>query len=776
MNLRIGSGLFVTSIFLLCTTANGASETIDGVTWCYELKGGTSRICNNNSRAVSPTSSGGPHGNLTIPGTLGGKPVVSIGKYAFKDCVRVTGVVIPNSVTNIEQYSFFGCTGIESITIPDTVKTVEAFAFDDCSGIREVVIPQCVSSYQLRMIFPDAYGSMTNIVISDSATSIGAYAFAGCKGLTHLEIPSGVTSVGEYAFYECTNLVEMVFPASVTHIGDQVLFGCSSVTNVSLSPLITNIGGSTFQGCISLSSVVIPDTVTNIGNYAFKDCSALASLVIPYGVKTIGADAFYCCYSLTNVVIPDSVTSIGREAFGNSGLRSVTIPDSVKTIGLVAFHDCSNLTNVTIGSGLTSMANCAQVFHSCRNLVEISVDADNTAFSSQGGLLCNKNGTQVLRCPEGLDEVVLPDTATSIGEWAFEWCTKLKHISLPKKLTHICEWAFLDCTNLAYVTIPKSVTRIGQEAFYNCSAMTNICFDGNAPAIGDRVFSKVNPDCVVLVARGTKGWGVEIPGEWMGMHIQYRAPIDYTIEDGVLVFVDVGTNTVFTVPEEVASIAAGAFAGCTDLERVVIPDSVNVIDRAAFDSCGKLWANWYKAMANGPVGTTSASLPSEIVLTVTNVVVHYVTQSAQSGAVTPQETTGLVNVIAEVMSGGPVAIASTWSEQYPGFEAKFGSDFTAALTKPTGKRDGAGNAMLVWQDYVAGTDPTNPDDKFSASITFDAQGKPVISFSPELSAAEAAKRTYGKFGKVKLNDKNWVPIASGEESNYNFFKVTVEMK
>lgn len=106
----------------------------------------------------------------------------------------------------------------------------------------------------------------------------------------------------------------------------------------------------------------------------------------------------------------------------------------------------------------------------------------------------------------------------------------------------------------------------------------------------------------------------------------------------------------------------------------------------------------------------------------------------------------------------------------------FLDDFTAALTKPTGKRDGAGNEMLVWQDYVAGTDPTDEEDVFRASITFDAQGKPVISHTPELSAAEAAKRTYRTFGKVKLNDKDWTEVAEGEEDDYNFFKVTVEMK
>ena len=245
---------------------------------------------------------------------------------------------------------------------------------------------------------------------------------------------------------------------------------------------------------------------------------------------------------------------------------------------------------------------------------------------------------------------------------------------------------------------------------------------------------------------------------------------ELTIENGVLVHVDLNGEKSVEIPSAVTSISADAFSECQEMERVTIPESVTAIPLATFANCDKLWASWYKAMSNGDSGMESMSL------TVTNVVVHYVTTSTQSEAVTPPETTGIVSVIAEVTSGGPVAIASTWAEQYPGFEVKFGGDFTAALTKQTGKHDGAGNAMLVWQDYVAGTDPTNPDDKFTASITFDAQGKPVISYSPELSATETAKRIYRKFGKVKLNDENWIPIANGEEVNYNFFKVTVEMK
>lgn len=91
-------------------------------------------------------------------------------------------------------------------------------------------------------------------------------------------------------------------------------------------------------------------------------------------------------------------------------------------------------------------------------------------------------------------------------------------------------------------------------------------------------------------------------------------------------------------------------------------------------------------------------------------------------------------------------------------------------------RDKAANNLKVWECYVTGTDPTDENDLFRASITLDADRKPVISYSPRLSAEETAKRTYRKFGKVKLNDEGWTEITDGDEGNFHFFKVTVEMK
>ena len=147
---------------------------------------------------------------------------------------------------------------------------------------------------------------------------------------------------------------------------------------------------------------------------------------------------------------------------------------------------------------------------------------------------------------------------------------------------------------------------------------------------------------------------------------------------------------------------------------------------------------------------------------------------AENGGGTLAEETGFVTVITEI-KGGAVAVPETWAAQFPSYTAKFGGDFAASLTKPTGKKDAAGSSMQVWQDYVAGTDPTDVNDCFTAEIHV-VDNVPVISWSPVLSAAEAAKRVYTIYGRASLFSGDWTPVPSGQESNYNFFKVVVQMK
>ena len=167
--------------------------------------------------------------------------------------------------------------------------------------------------------------------------------------------------------------------------------------------------------------------------------------------------------------------------------------------------------------------------------------------------------------------------------------------------------------------------------------------------------------------------------------------------------------------------------------------------------------------------------PMVVTITVTNVVVNYILNSVRPEFAKPvSQDTGFVNVITEV-KGGAVAVPFSWVDSYPNFTTKFGSDFTKALTMKTGKKDGAGNDMCVWQDYVAGTDPTKSEDKFTASITV-VDGKVTVSYTPELDDARKALRKYTTWGKKSLLDTDWTVVQEGQAAEYNFYKVSVEMK
>ena len=632
------------------------TDSDTGIIWTYRIIGGNAILGGGNSSSTAVPKS--TSGFLTIPSTLCGHSVKTIGNYAFYGCDKITGVDIPSCVTSIDTLAFGNCTGLTSVTVPDGVTNIMSSVFRGCSGLSSVSIP-------------------------DSVMSIGSSSFLGCN----------------YALYDWETIpgAEMVDGWIVGRGGpmpeNMDLTGARGVASDAF-------GLSTSQG---FKSVTIPASLTKIGDGAFSYCVDLESIIVEEGNSKYR--------SVNGMMLTIDGKTLLEGVNGN-----VDIPDGVTKIGAFAFGGRGNLTDVTI-----------------------------------------------------------PDSVTDIGAQAFFDCCNLSELEIPQDVTSIGESAFFNCIGLSSISIPSNVTSVGKDAFMYCRNLESVIFKGDAPSVGNNLFDNVSSSCTVYVSKSSTGWGVDIPGEWKGLRIEYMS-FELIFEDGVVIGYE-GTCpanlNIANYSSNVARIGDRAFSGCSGLANVAIPDSVEAIAPTAFDGCEKLWAKWFKTLER--ISADGAATGNEVSLTVTNVVVHYVTQSVPSAAVAPPEITGLVNVIAEITSGGPVAISSEWASQYDGFVTKFGSDFTAALTKPTGKRDGAGNEMLVWQDFVAGTDPTKEDDVFKASITFDGEGKPIISWTPELSEDEAAKRVYRKFGKVRLNDKDWTLI-NGDEEDYNFFKVSVEMR
>lgn len=179
---------------------------------------------------------------------------------------------------------------------------------------------------------------LVSIDLPDSVTSIGMYAFLGCKNLENITLSNNLKTIDEGAFMVCEALKEIVIPDRVVSIGEAAFLGCSSLESVTLSKRLKTIDEKTFSRCSSLKSIVIPDKVTSLKSLSFEECTELNSVVLSENIKSIEGYVFYDCTSLKDITIPNKVTELGNGVFGNcTALQGAVIPSSVVEIGSHVF-------------------------------------------------------------------------------------------------------------------------------------------------------------------------------------------------------------------------------------------------------------------------------------------------------------------------------------------------------------------------------------------------------------------------------------------------------
>ena len=470
-------------------------------------------------------------------GISGLSNIMSSGRTLYIGGEKVEGdLVIPDGVTSIGDSAFEGCTGLTSVTIPDSVTSIGWHAFPGCTSLTSINYTGDMSSWlekswhssvmsSGRTLYLDGNKVEGEIIIPDGTTSISLYAFAYQTGITTVTIPDSVTSIGSYAFEYCTGLTSVTIGNGVTSIGGSAFYNCSGLTSVTIGNGVTSIGERAFSGCYKLVEVYNKSSLgitagdsengyvayyaknvyTEEGGSWFTDTAdgflffydgtdgylmgyhgEETAVMLPDGFTAYDGTkvaeyaiydyAFEYCTGLTSVTIGNSVTSIGGFAFsGCSGLTSITIPDSVTSIGSYAFYCCTGLTSVTIGNSATSIG--IGVFAGCSGLTSIVVEEGNPVYHSDGNCLIETaSKTLVVGCKTS----VIPDdgSVTSIGDYAFSYCTSLTSITIPDSVTSIGEGAFLFCTGLTSITIPDSVTSIGYAAFGNCTGLTSVTFEG----------------------------------------------------------------------------------------------------------------------------------------------------------------------------------------------------------------------------------------------------------------------------------------------------------
>ena len=497
---------------------------------------------------LSITGYNGSATNPEIPSAINGVSVTEIGESAFENCTSLTSVTIPDSVTSIGFCAFYNCKSLTSVTIPDSVTSISESAFEDCKSLTSATIPY-------------------------SVTSIGDYAYHGCyftsenfvnNSNVELDDSSKPTIVDTDAGGFC--------------IKDNVLVNMRpayAIGEVTIPNSVIIFGYSAFDSCESLISVTIPDSVTCIDDRTFSSCTSLTSIEVSGNNKNYS--------SIDGVLFNKNKSRLITYPAGKTDSKYV-MPNSVISIDDDAFDSCINLKSVTIPNSVTSIDSGA--FSNCISLTSIEVSGNNKNYSSTDGVLFNKDKSELITYPAGKtdSEYAIPNSVTSIGNYAFACSTNLTSVSIPNSVTSIGYDTFEDCTSLTSVTIPDSVTSIGWDTFENCTSLASITIGNGITSIGLGAFS----GCTSLTS-------VTIPNSVTSIdeHAFYNTAYyndESNWDNGVLYISDclIDTNynfdstTDYIIKDGTRIIANSAFSKWDNLISVTIPNSVTSIGDSAF--------------------------------------------------------------------------------------------------------------------------------------------------------------------------------------------------
>lgn len=291
--------LLLFMMILLPMVASADAVEIDGIYYNLITKGKVAEVAqnpNNYSGSVEIPES------VTYEGV--NYSVTTIGASAFMNCYNLTSITIPNSITSIRACAFASA-GIESIAIPSSVISIGSNSFSGCNNLTSVHISDLVAWCKLSF---SNYGA-------DNPLFYAHHLYLNGEEIKDLIIPNSITSIGNYAFYECSGLNSITIPNSVTSIGEGAFSLCSGLTSITIGDGVTSIGVNAFSYCSGLTSVTIPNSVVSIDNCAFMLCSNLTSVTIPNSVKNIGLYTFSTCQKLNSITIGNGIESIGSRAF-----------------------------------------------------------------------------------------------------------------------------------------------------------------------------------------------------------------------------------------------------------------------------------------------------------------------------------------------------------------------------------------------------------------------------------------------------------------------------
>ena len=466
---------------------------------------------------------------------------------------------------------------------------------------------------------PWRYFGVKRIIVGDSVTTIGEYAFSYCSSLTSITIPNSVTTIKEYAFSNCSSLTSVTIPNSVTTIGDNAFTNDNAkiiwLTNTppggysNVKGVIHYVANNLYTGLPNKKVYPYLSSIFEVNGVKYvpvspseRTCDALDCIYTgdPYEVKinkkvnykgidmTVREINPYTAYECANIkkAYIDINGSIGYNAFSHCVNLSAVDIAKVEDIGNSAFSNCTNLISVDIkaGNNIDGWA-----FSNCTNLVSVDIKAGN-----------NIGGSAFSNCTNLVSVDI--KAGNNIGGWAFSNCSSLKTLSLDNKIKSLGRSAFWGCSNLKQFVIPDSVTILNYDLLRNCSSLKSIRIHKSIKEIDEAFYGCTNLSTLIIEDRNTTLKLVsnntastrsissplfgdcKLDSVYIGGKIVYNTSSDY----GYSPFYRNTSLRTVKISDVETTIYDNEFYGCTNLQNVSIGDNVKSIGKWAFSACSSL--------------------------------------------------------------------------------------------------------------------------------------------------------------------------------------------
>ena len=487
--------------------------------------------------------------------------------FVNKKDLRV--VTIGPKVTFLYHHLFEGCTNLATLRMGAAIETIHTYAFKNCDALKGIDFPWTLKSIQSNAFYNcDILASTTYHDATDRTLIIGSNAFEKCIALTDVVYPGNLVSLGSSSYKECTALSSTLFnnstvPDCQLEINDFTFSNCSVLKTVKYPNHLYKIHNYVYEYCPSLNELSFPANLVSIGNFVFKNSAFLLDIKFEDSSKEISLG--YGAGTGTTV----TYDAPSKPLFGNSNLQSLYIGrnityDASSTYGYSPFYNQSFLTDVKFSQTGTVTYNHDYLLYKVNNCEELLLPESLSSIGSY-----TFAGMTVLK------GITIPNKVSTMGTYAFSEDDGLKYAKLSTGCAWLKEGVFNHCDSLEYITIPPVVTKMDTKLFAYCKSLATVTFEGSSDLI-EMGYGASKPqygmfrDCPVETLNLDR---------WLSYNTEVasRSP-----------FYSIPTLKNINIGENVGVIDKYMFSYCTGLEDLYLPDNIESVGLWGFRGCSSL--------------------------------------------------------------------------------------------------------------------------------------------------------------------------------------------